>query len=38
MNKFDYIVNPDTGRKVNINTRLGKKFYKTTKILIKWAD
>ncbi len=24
MNKFDYIVNPTTGRKVNVNTRLGK--------------
>ena len=24
MNKFDFIVNPTTGRKVNLNTRLGK--------------
>tara|TARA_Y100000389_G_scaffold92264_1_gene88881 strand:+ start:4070 stop:4933 length:864 start_codon:yes stop_codon:yes gene_type:complete len=24
MNKFDYIVNPTTGKKVNVNTRLGK--------------
>lgn len=31
MNKFDYIVNPDTGRKVNINTRLGKKILQNYK-------
>ena len=31
MNKFDYIVNPNTGRKVNINTRLGKKILQNYK-------
>ena len=31
MSKFDFIVNPATGRKVNVNTRLGQTVLKNYK-------
>ena len=33
MSKFDFIINPTTGRKVNINTRLGKTILQNYKNL-----